>query len=538
MDHYARDSKGPWANDVPMVDSPTSGKMSSSDNPPVETVTAKGGNNADAADIYRMGKTQETKRNFRFVTIFGFTMVLMATWEGQLDSCTFALLNGGTAGAIWTYLGTYIGFLCSVISMAEMASMAPTTGGQYHWVSELAPPHMQKYLSYAVGWLCTLGWQVGNAAIGYLAGTMIQGLITLNNPDYVPQQWQGTLMIWAVLTFSLVFNTFFASKLPMLEGIILVLHVLGFFAVLIPLWVLGNPSPAHEVFFTFQDGGGWGNQGLSCLVGMLSAVFTFIGPDSAAHMAEELRDASRSLPLAMVWTAVVNGAMGWIMIITLCFFIGDISTILETSTGYPFIQVLYNVTGSKAGTSVLVAIIIVVVVFGCVTNFATSSRQMWAFARDNGFPFSSFMAKVHPRLEIPLNAVLVSYVFAMIISCINFGSAVAFNVVTSLATGALLCSYIVSISCLVTRRLQNRPLLPRRFDLGAWGLPINVFSVAYLSLVFIMTFFPESPVGLTAVTFNWNILIFTAVLLIAATYFVFRGRKVYTGPVVEVRKIM
>jgi hypothetical protein len=31
--------------------------------------------------------------------------------------------------------------------------------GQYHWVSELAPPRIQKELSYAVGWLTAMGWQ-------------------------------------------------------------------------------------------------------------------------------------------------------------------------------------------------------------------------------------------------------------------------------------------------------------------------------------------------------------------------------------------
>jgi len=45
-------------------------------------------------------------------------------------------------------------------------------------------------------------------------------------------------------------------------------------------------------------------------------------------------------------------------------------------------------------------------------------------------------------------------------------------------------------------------------------------------------------VDLTPVNFNWNILIFSVVLLIAATYFIFRGRKVYTGPVLEVRKVL
>ena len=154
---------------------------------------------------------------------------------------------------------------------------------------------------------------MGNTAIGYLCGTIINGLVILNNPSYEAKAWESTLIIWAVLTFCLLFNTFFASKLPLLEGIVLVLHLLGFFAILIPLWVLADRGNTREVFTTFSNGGGWSSQGLSCLVGMLSPVFSFIGPDSATHMSEELRDASRTLPLAMIWTAVVNGAMGFVM---------------------------------------------------------------------------------------------------------------------------------------------------------------------------------------------------------------------------------
>jgi amino acid transporter len=60
-------------------------------------------------------------------------MVLMATWEAQFSASFFALLNGGTGGAVWIYLGTFIGFFLAIASMAEMASIAPTTGGQYHW---------------------------------------------------------------------------------------------------------------------------------------------------------------------------------------------------------------------------------------------------------------------------------------------------------------------------------------------------------------------------------------------------------------------
>jgi hypothetical protein len=44
----------------------------------------KKGTAQDQHDMTRMGKAQQLRRNFRFVTIFGFTMNLMATWEGML----------------------------------------------------------------------------------------------------------------------------------------------------------------------------------------------------------------------------------------------------------------------------------------------------------------------------------------------------------------------------------------------------------------------------------------------------------------------
>jgi len=84
-------------------------------------------------------------------------MILLSTWEIQLGVAVFGLQNGGTAGIIWVYLATALGFGTVVLSMAEMASMAPTAGGQYHWVSEFAPKQYQKFLSYLVGWLCVLG---------------------------------------------------------------------------------------------------------------------------------------------------------------------------------------------------------------------------------------------------------------------------------------------------------------------------------------------------------------------------------------------
>jgi choline transport protein len=223
---------------------------------------------------------------------------------------------------------------------------------------------------------------------------MIQGLLVLNNPDYVFEQWHGTLLVIAITAFCIIFNTFLAHRLPMVEGMVLIVHILGFFAILIPLWVLAPRDSAEDVFTNFQNLGGWPTTGLAFMVGLLSPVYTLIGADSAVHMSEEIKDASIVLPKAIVWAALVNGALGWIMVITFGFTLGDLFGILETPTGYPFIQAFYNATGSNAGTSIMTAIIIVNITSACISTVATASRQTWSFARDQGLPFSSFISYV------------------------------------------------------------------------------------------------------------------------------------------------
>lgn len=220
------------------------------------------------------------------------------------------------------------------------SSRAPTVGGQYHWVSEFAPRKHQRFLSYLMGWLCVLGWQVSCASAAYTTATQLQGLIVLNCPDtYVSEYWHGTLMTIAFAAFSVVFNTLFARKLPLLEGIVLVIHICAFIAFIVTLWVLAPIGDAKAVFTEFNDGGGWGDLGVSTLVGITGSTLPLLGADAAVHMSEELQDASRTLPRTMIWSTVLNGLMGWVMIITFCFALGNLDEVLASPTGYPYIQV-------------------------------------------------------------------------------------------------------------------------------------------------------------------------------------------------------
>ncbi|TKA55667.1 hypothetical protein B0A55_11956, partial [Friedmanniomyces simplex] len=455
------------------------------------------GTDADAMDMARLGRSQELRRNFKSLSVLGLSVTTMSTWVALLLTNTFALINGGLAGMIWTYLASWIFTFTLAASLAEMASMAPTSGGQYHWVSEFAPRSQQKFLSYITGWLAALGWQALIATTAWHQSLLMIGIGII-----------GTLM-----------NTFGAKRLPMLEGIVFVLHVFGWFAVIIPLWVLAPKASSTEVFSNFSNFGGWSTIGTACFVGSITATGSFAGSDAAAHLSEETRDASKSVPRMIVGTVLVNGAMGFVFIITYAYCITSVEAVISSTSPFPFINVFLAALGSRAGTVCLMTIPCILSVCTSLNALAAASRQAWALSRDNALPFSSWFRKIVViGTPIPLNAVLFSVSILVIIALINIGSTAALNTIFSLLTGATAFSYALSISCLVSKRLRGEPLPPARFSMGRFSIPVNMFAVAYIIVAAVASFFPvESTVN--AASMNWACLMFGAVFIIAMVYY-------------------
>lgn len=147
----------------------------------------------------------------------------------------------------------------------------------------LAPKGQAKFLSWVTGWMAMIGWWANTAAGVYFAATVTQGLVVLNYPDYVSEGWQGTLMMFAALIICVVVNSIGAKLLPQVEGLILILHIAGFFAVLIPLVYLAPHKEASYVFGTFENSSGWSNAGLTWLIGLMGTNIPFVGTTSIFH---------------------------------------------------------------------------------------------------------------------------------------------------------------------------------------------------------------------------------------------------------------
>lgn len=396
--------------------------------------------------------------------------------------------------------------------------------------------------------MCVIGWQAAMATCALATTQQLQGLITLNMPSYVAQGWHGTLFSIAITLFAIIWNTVFVNKLPIMEIIGLVLHVSAFLAFVVVLWLMAPHSDPKVVWTNFEDNSGWGSAGLATLVGILGPIVTLIGSDSTCHLSEELQDAAWVLPRAMVATALVNYALGFVMTVTIMSNLGeDVSGVLSSGLGQPWIQVLYNATGSKAGTSVMVAVVWVLLLLCSINQVTTTSRQLYAFARDRGVPFSSYLAyvrftrpvvfismadidQVRPGWDVPVNAVLVTLGCTILLSLIIIGSTIAFNVITSLGQVGLVSSYIIVIACVFAKRIKGEPLLPSRFSLGKFGFLVNGIALVFLGVAFIFLFFPAVP-DPTPASMNWSCLLFGFILGFSLIYYWIWGRHVYVGPV-------
>ncbi|KAF2773611.1 hypothetical protein EJ03DRAFT_245156, partial [Teratosphaeria nubilosa] len=86
----------------------------------------------------RAGQSPTLKRNSGFWTILGLTASMMCTWEPVFFANATAMENGGPVTLVYGFIYASLGAATTALSLGEMASMYPTSGGQYHWCAMIA----------------------------------------------------------------------------------------------------------------------------------------------------------------------------------------------------------------------------------------------------------------------------------------------------------------------------------------------------------------------------------------------------------------
>ncbi|OQD93259.1 hypothetical protein PENSOL_c034G08056 [Penicillium solitum] len=491
----------------------------------------------DDARLAAMGHRPELQRSHSTWSMLGLAFAVLNSWTALSASLSISLTSGGSTSD-WSLRDSVI-----FVSHVRWLNFSPhirqpvdsIIGLQvivYTNESKVAWPSTVPILSWITGWINVAGWVALVATNSLLSSQLIVGIISVLHESYVPQRWHQFLIYIGLTIGSFVINAFMNSILPVIYRGAFMWSIGGFVIVSITCLACAAPNynSAYFVFCNFVNTTGWPD-GVAWLLGLLQGGLGVTAFDAVAHMIEEVPNADIEGPKIMVTCVGIGVFTGSIFLIVLLFVAGNMEAVTTSAAG-PLLQILVDATKSNAGGICLLMLPLVCLVFAIISVMTTSSRMIFAFARDGGLPASRFFAKVHPTLKLPLNALILTVVVVIAFGCIFLGSSSAFNAIISASVVALDLSYgiPIAINC-----LQGRRSLPER----KWKLPnalgwfVDLVALSYIALTTVLFVFPPSST-VTGSSMNYCIAAFAVIIIISVFQWFVDGRKNFTGPRVDI----
>ncbi|EAW08762.1 putative choline transport protein Ctr [Aspergillus clavatus NRRL 1] len=482
--------------------------------------------NNDARRLAEMGYSQNMARNFSVLSLLGVAFSLANSWFGVSASLITGIKSGGTALTIYGIPWIAVISTCVGVSLSELASAMPNSGGQYFWAGELAPRRYASFAAYLTGWLAWSGAIFTCASVALSLATACVGMWQLSHPEFVIQPWHAVVAYEAINLFAFCFNCV-GKVLPAVATTTLYVSLVSFAVILITVpTAVPTHAPARFVFGHFVNSTGWLSDELAFLVGLINPNWIFACLDSATHLAEEVIHPERSIPIAILCTVLIGFLTSWTYCISMFFSVSSLNEILNTPTRVPILALYYQALQSRLGAIVLESLVLITGL-GCLIACHTwQSRLCWSFARDHGLPLSTIFARVHPRLDVPLHAHGASCAVVALLGLLYLGSSTAFNSMVTACIVLLYASYVVPIVCLLHRGRESIEHGP--FWLGRVGQMCNYGVLLWTAFCLVVYSFPaEYPV--TAENMNYVCVVYAVVGIVIAGDWFLRGRHEFRG---------
>ncbi|BGP41196.1 hypothetical protein JCM10450v2_005235 [Rhodotorula kratochvilovae] len=509
---------------------------------PVPSRSAKARLSTDGEKHFSHGEINEVTRheqnhgqlkNFSMLSLIGLAYCILNSWTAMAASLSVVLPSGGPVAMLWGLIISAIGNLAMAASLSEIVHVFPTSGGPYHFAAILSPPEWAPLISWIVGWFAWAGWTALTATTGSLAGSLLLGAYSLAHPGFEEQPYQIFIIFTGFILIAMAINLWGSRLLPLINSSALIWSLSGAATIIIVTLACssGNYQSGDYVFRTFTNETGFPS-GVAFILGLLQSSFGLIGIDALSHMVEEIPRPHINVPKAMILAVLVGASSSFVFLMVLLFVMRDPAAVITSSAG-SLLETIYQATGNVAGAICLQVFPIISMEFAAQGIMCACSRNMHAFARDNGLPFSSFFAKLNPRTGVPDRAVITTSVLVIIFALIYLGSSAALNAILSSSVVFLNVSYCVPIAILLIR---GRHLLrPESFPSPTWTLgPIlgplaNIVALAFTAITTCFFLFPPSA-NPTAESMNYAVAVLGLIALVSVITWFTQGRKHFVGP--------
>jgi amino acid transporter len=450
--------------------------------------------NSDVDELAKFGYKQELDRSLGLFSSFAAGFSYISIMTGVFELFFFGFFSGGPA-FIWTWPAVFAGQFLVALCFAELAGQYPLAGSVYQWAKQIARP----FTAFFGGWILSVGAIVTLAAVAVayqvvapqissafqIIGTTADiGLVS------TPGGAKNALLLAAgLVVFTTIINMVGVKTMARINNFGVAAELVGVSLLIILLAVHIKRSPA-VIFDTFGTGATypWGYFGAFLVAGLMSA-YVMYGFDTAGSLAEETLDPRKNAPPGILRALIAAGIAG-----------------------------------------------LLVILFGAITVcslavHAGGIRMIFTMGRDGRLPFASAIAKVHGKSKTPLVPSLVIGVLTILLLVLNVGNQRAFFVLTSVAIIMFYIAYLCVTGPLLIARLRGKWPTPDHgpyFNLGRWGLVVNLLAVVFQVGVMVNLAWPRPAVyGADHWYFQWGAFTFTGLLgAVGVVYYLakLRGR--------------
>uniref|UniRef100_A0A0D3EYL0 Amino acid permease n=1 Tax=Oryza barthii TaxID=65489 RepID=A0A0D3EYL0_9ORYZ len=488
-----------------------------------------GDGDRDKIRLRQLGYKQELKRGLSVLSNFAFSFSIISVMAGVTTTYSTGLRYGGPVSMTlgWLVVSAFNG--CMALSMAEICSAYPTSGGLYYWSAKLAGNDWAPFASWITGWF-------------NITGQLVQVIVLLstggaNGGGYMASNYVVLAIYGAMLVIHGAINSLPIQCLSWFGQLGAFWNAAGVFVLVALIPAVATERASVEFIFTHfntENGMGIRDKAYILLIGLLMSQYAMAGYDTSAHMTEETKNADWSGPIGIVTSVALSTVFGWIYIVSLTSAVTDIPYLLSPDNdagGNAVAQAFYTTFHRRYGSGlggILCLGVVVVAVFLCGLACITSnSRMAYAFSRDGAMPFSKVWHRVNKQ-EVPINAVWLSVVVAFIMALTSLGSQVAFQAMVSIATIGLCISYALPIFFRVTTARGS--FVPGPFHLGKYGIVVGWAAVLWVAAVTVLFSLPVAyPVA--EETFNYTPVAVGGVLLLTVGAWALRARFWFQGPI-------
>ncbi|RKK79192.1 hypothetical protein BFJ71_g16301 [Fusarium oxysporum] len=291
----------------------------------------------------------QPKRDISGLNMIAIAFNVCNSWVALATTLAIAIAAGGTFTVLYGIIIVSAVYLCVSMTLAELASVYPTGGGQYHFTSILAPEKLSQGLSYICGIAATCSWVFLGAGVTTLEAQLLLSLPAFYIDGYEPTRWQYFLAFQATNLAVHVYNIFLLKKTLWIHEVGCMylppwrytvqsltakpkvsLSLLVFFVVSITSLVRSEKASASFVWDNFTNNVGWPD-GVTFITGLTTPAAMFLGLDGAMHLADEALNPQKAVPKALMCTSIIGFLTAFTFSVSMCYSITDLDALVNTT---------------------------------------------------------------------------------------------------------------------------------------------------------------------------------------------------------------